>query len=79
MLCKETEELMKQHIESTNQKKIVPEIYKEKVKLLELKMRRRFEFLFLLFYITYKNYNLFFMTFVCLQQVVQARLCYRFP
>ena len=86
MLCKETEELMKQqieitkqHIESTNQKKIVLEIYKEKVKLLELKMRRRFEFLFLLFYITYKNYNLFFMTFVCLQQVVQARLCYRFP
>ena len=70
---------MKQHIESTNQKKIVPEIYKEKVKLLELKIRRRFEFFFLLFYITDKNYNLFFMTFVCLQQVVQARLCYRFP
>ena len=40
MLCKETEELMKQeieitkqHIEKTNQKKIVLEIYKEKVKL----------------------------------------------
>ena len=64
MLCKETEELMKQHIESMNHKKIIPEIYKEKVKLLELKMRRRFEFLFLLFYITDKNYNLFFMTFV---------------
>ena len=48
MLCKETEELTKQqkeitkqHIESTKQKRIVLEIYKEKVKLLELKMRRR--------------------------------------
>ena len=45
MLCKETEELTKQqkeitkqHIESTKQKRIVLEIYKEKVKLL----RQRF-------------------------------------